>query len=45
MNNQWKITMPNLIEVTYAQTGESTSTNEMGMRVSRQLFCPVWRQL
>lgn len=24
--------MPNLIDVTYAQTGESTSTNEMGMR-------------
>lgn len=24
--------MPNLIDVTYAQTGESTSTNDMGMR-------------
>lgn len=24
--------MPNLVEVTYAQTGESTSTNNMGMR-------------
>ena len=24
--------MPNLVEVTYAQTGESTSTNDMGMR-------------
>ena len=24
--------MPNLIDVTYAQTGKSTSTNEMGMR-------------
>ena len=24
--------MPNLIEVTYSQTGESTSTNDMGMR-------------
>jgi len=25
--------MPNLIDVTYAQTGESTSTNNMGMRL------------
>ena len=24
--------MPNLIDVSYAQTGESTSTNDMGMR-------------
>ncbi|GAF87338.1 unnamed protein product, partial [marine sediment metagenome] len=24
--------MPNLIDVTYAQTGESTSTNNVGMR-------------
>ena len=24
--------MPNLVEVTYAQTGQSTSTNDMGMR-------------
>ncbi len=24
--------MPNLIDVTYAQTGKSTTTNEMGMR-------------
>lgn len=24
--------MPNIIDVTYAQTGESTKTNEMGMR-------------
>lgn len=24
--------MPNLVDVTYAQTGQSTSTNPMGMR-------------
>lgn len=28
--------MPNLIDVTYAQTGESTSTNELGMRVMQE---------
>ncbi len=24
--------MPNLVDVTYAQTGESTATNKLGMR-------------
>ena len=28
----WRRKIPNLIDVTYAQTGESTSENEMGMR-------------
>ena len=29
--------MPNLIDVTYAQTGESTSSDNMGMRAMQAL--------